>query len=92
MDKETVTNLMDEAENRCRQLFDQLTTLQNQAQQIEVELERTRGDFRTYKKIADEWTDPKATLPEEDQHLPAYPGRQESNIPVPTPKKSPRKD
>lgn len=55
MDKETITQYKDQSEAKCRELFDQLQTLQSQATQIEVELERTRGDFRTFTKLLDEW-------------------------------------
>jgi predicted nuclease with TOPRIM domain len=57
MEKEKLVELRDEAENKCRELYDQLETVRSQANQIEIELERTRGDFRTYGKLLNEWVD-----------------------------------
>jgi hypothetical protein len=65
MDKETLVARKAEAENNCRVLYDQLETAKSQIAQIEVELERSRGDFRTYDKLVSEWQDPAPT--------PAYP-------------------
>lgn len=58
MNKETLITLKAEAENTCRVLYDQLETAKAQIAQTEVELERSRGDFRTYSKLIDEWEDP----------------------------------
>lgn len=54
--KEKLTQYKNQAEAHCRELFDRLETLRAQATQIEVELERSRGDYRTYDKLLVELT------------------------------------
>lgn len=64
MNKEQVVAYRDEAENKCRVLYDQLETAKAQIEQLSVELERARGDFRTYDKLVNEWdTSPQAAIP-----------------------------
>lgn len=89
MDKDKLIALKAESENNCRVLYDQLETAKAQIAQIEVELERARGDFRTYGKLVDEWQDPTAETPA----IPAHPlVPPEANRPPATPKPLPKKE
>lgn len=54
MDKDTVLELKNAAEQRCGELFTQL-------QNVTTELERTRGDFRTYEGLLAKWGDSKVS-------------------------------
>lgn len=56
MDRATLEALKNEAEKRCTELF-------NQGQQINTELERSRGDFRTYESLLLNWQDSEPVLP-----------------------------
>lgn len=58
MDKARLEELRAEAERRCTELFNQVTGLQ-------TELERTRGDYRTYDSLLLNWKEPEpATEPD----------------------------
>ena len=48
MDKATLESLKNDAEKRCAELY-------NQGLQINTELERTRGDFRTIESLLANW-------------------------------------
>lgn len=50
MDKAELEKLKEAAEQRCQELF-------NQLQNVTTELERTRGDFRTYETLLANWTE-----------------------------------
>lgn len=67
MTKEQLAQKVKDAEDRCRVMFDQLQTANQQVQEITTELERSRGDYRTLKILLDDWD--KEEIPEEDKHL-----------------------
>jgi len=89
MDKEKLIALRAESENNCRVLYDQLETAKAQIAQIEIELERTRGDFRTYSKLFDEWKDSIVEAPATSAY-PLVPP--EANRPPAIPKPIPKKE
>ena len=57
MDRETLENLKNNAEKRCTDLY-------NQAIEINTELERSRGDYRTYDSLLSNWQDSPPDLTE----------------------------
>jgi hypothetical protein len=57
MNKERLIELRDEAEAKCNSLYGQIETIRAQGSQMEVELERSRGDFRTLTTLVDEFPD-----------------------------------
>lgn len=77
---------LDEAENRCRILFDQLTTAEQNVEQLRTELERSRGDFRTLQKIVTEWPAEEGEEPTPPSALPvlgSFPAGEPANPPSP---------
>jgi len=56
MNKSELENLKVAAEQRCQQLFQQVNDTQ-------VELERARGDFRTYESLLANWDDNETPAP-----------------------------
>jgi len=51
MDKAKLEELKGSAEQRCNELF-------KQVQDLTAELERTRGDYRTYDSLLSSWEEP----------------------------------
>lgn len=57
MNKDQIAQAMEQARVRAQELLDQEITLDRNREAIHTELERTRGDYRTLKKIHDSWQD-----------------------------------
>lgn len=63
MDKEQLVKRMEESQARCRELFDRLQTIREQAEAIDTELKRSQGDFRTLQTLLKEWPEPQPAEP-----------------------------
>jgi hypothetical protein len=64
MERNQLQELKDASENRCKQLFEQIN-------ELTIELERTRGDFRTYENLLLNWRG-ESTMSFPEQVKPIY--------------------
>lgn len=63
MDKSQLETMLAETDNRCRLLFDNLSSAQMQVQNYSIELERVRGERRMLAQLIEGWQEPMPPVP-----------------------------